>query len=88
MKNNSAAIRAPLPTRVIDPLRHAALIAAIARSQDLLQQLLNVAIFEAADPQLGGLRATVEAHLRSVRQKLNSAPTIHNHNTNEGTPCT
>jgi len=58
------------PCHTIDPTRHSMALAALGRSQELMQQLLNIAIFEAEDPQLGGLRPTIEAHLRYVRQRL------------------
>lgn len=62
--------RAAAPPRPIDPARHGQLVAALGRSQELLQQLLDQAVFYAPDPQLGGLRAKAEAHLRAVRARL------------------
>lgn len=66
---SASAVRMP-PLRNVDPDKHGRALAALGRSQELLQQLLNIAIFEAEDPQLGGLRPTIEAHLRYVRQRL------------------
>lgn len=62
------------PPRIIDPDKHGRALAALGRSQELMRQLLDIAVFECADPNLGGLRQTIEAHLRYVRDRLNSQP--------------
>lgn len=59
--------KAIYPPKRIDGAQYARMVAAVARSNDLLTQVLGVAKFYAPEGEIERLASTVEAHQRLVR---------------------